>query len=136
MPPKKKAEPEPVPVEAKKKEHVPKGTYAHLASPQYREEEEWVRDNVPVVLGVIMRRRKLTMEGIGKLMGLSPAAVRHRVYGRTEFTVPELVALARELELDPAVFYDRNAPIEEITRRESPSSSSEAKPRSRRVGSE
>lgn len=96
---------------------TPKGAFAGLAASEYREVEQFVREHVPVVLGVVMRRRGLTIAQLGEIMGLSPSAVKHRLSGRTEFSASELVGLARYLGLNPAVFYDPSFPIEEILRR-------------------
>lgn len=98
-------------------QRTPKGAFAGLAADEYREVERYVQEHVPVVLTIVMRRQGISVAKLGEIMGLSPSAVKHRLSGRTEFSISELVGLARYLGLDPAVFYDPDARIEEILRR-------------------
>jgi hypothetical protein len=102
---------------AEVKKPAPRGSYATTAGEKYRAAGDYVVEQMPVILSMIMRARKLTIEDVGKVMGLSPSAVRHRLYGRTQCSLAEGVGLAAELEIDPRAFYDPTFPIEEYLRR-------------------
>lgn len=110
----------------------PRNFYAESADADYRALRERVKAQAPVVLGLLLQQRSKSQADLARHMGLSHSAVRHRVYGRTEFTVSELVAIAHWLDVDVAVFTDPNAPIHSIIQAKStpsaPASASEPAP--------
>lgn len=87
---------------------TPKGAYSVTAHPGYVRARELVRTLAPAALRDVMDEHDLTVDEVAEIMGLSPSAVRHRLYGRKEIALAEVVALALELHVDPAVFYTVN----------------------------
>lgn len=71
----------------------------------YVQTREFVRTLAPMALRNLMDEHDLGVDEIAEIMGLSPSAIRHRLYGRKEMALAEMVALAVELGEDPAVFY-------------------------------
>lgn len=118
--PKKSSDPpkpeEETPAKPKKKV-APKGTYQVFAQPEYIAELERVEDRIETVLKAIMERRGLTAAALGSVMGFHTSSIRKRVRKETKFGFAELVALANWLDVDPSVFYDPDAPVEQILRR-------------------
>lgn len=96
---------------------TPRGAFASTADPQYAARRDELRDRIPTAMGVICRYLGWTHKELGQIMGLSPAAVKHRLYARTEFTASELIALAERLGIPPQAFFDRDFPFEEVLRR-------------------
>lgn len=102
--------------QAPAKKPTPKGAYASRATSEYVEAKNYVSTQMPVILGLLMKTRRLTFEEVSEKMGLSAAAVRHRVYGRTEFSAGEMVGLARALGIDPRAFYDPSFDVGQLLR--------------------
>lgn len=98
-------------------QRTPKGAYQSLADKAYVARRDELKDRIPTAMGIICRHLGWTHKELGLLMGLSQAAVKHRLYGRTEFTASELLAVADRLGIPPAAFFDRDFPFEEVLRR-------------------
>ena len=98
-------------------QRTPKGAYAVLADKGYVARRDELKDRIPTAMGIICRHLGWTHKELGRLMGLSEAAVKHRLYGRTEFSAAELLALAEAIGVPPAAFFDRDFPFEEVLRR-------------------
>lgn len=98
-------------------QRTPKGAYMGLADKAYVARRDELKDRIPTAMGIICRHLGWTHKELGLLMGLSQAAVKHRLYGRTEFTASELLAVADALGIPPQAFYDRDFPFEEVLRR-------------------
>lgn len=96
---------------------TPKGAYADQADAAYVRRRDELRDRIPTAMGVICRHLGWTHRELGQIMGLSPAAVKHRLYGRTEFSAAELLALAERIGIPPQAFFDADFPFEEVLRR-------------------
>lgn len=92
--------------EARTRSHTPKGAYRDTADPGYAE----VRDRCEAAIGIALRQimdaRGVTAADVGKIMGLSPAAVRHRLYGARKMTAGEVIGLAMKLDFDPRYLLD------------------------------
>lgn len=96
-----------------------KGTYAHIADPTYaRDRESWEYKGQEF-LHRVMRERNLTIAQLGEHMGLSPGAVRHRLYGTKVIAYGEIMALCSSLDIDVTVlaFPDQPfAPFNQVMR--------------------
>lgn len=86
--------------------HTPKGAYKHTADPEYASAHDRCEQAIGIALRQIMDARGVTAADIGKIMGLSPAAVRHRLYGARKMSAGEVIGLAVKLEFDPRYLLD------------------------------
>lgn len=85
---------------------APKGSYRETGDPGYAERRARADEMVRVSLRQVLNSKGVTIAQAAQLMGLSPAALRHRLYGRTEMSAAELFALSWALGVDARVFYD------------------------------
>ncbi len=100
-----------------KPERAARGSFQSIADPQYVARRDELRERIPTALGVICRYRGWTHAQLGEIMGLSPAALKHRIYGRTEFSAAELIALSERIGIPVQAFFDPEFPFEEVLRR-------------------
>lgn len=84
----------------------PKGFYADRADAAYRKAQDEAKSEILGLIQILMTRRRITKAELAEKMGLSEAAVRHRLNGRTEFGVYELVGLARLFDVPVQAFFD------------------------------
>lgn len=90
-------------------EHVnrtPKGAYKDTADPGYAEARDRCDSAIGIALRQIMDAKGVTAGDVAKIMGLSPAAVRHRLYGARKMTAAEVFGLAKVLKFDPRYLLD------------------------------
>lgn len=85
---------------------TPKGSYKHTADPQYASELARCESTIGIALRQIMDAKGVTAADVAKIMGLSPAAVRHRLYGARKVTAGEAQALAKALNFDVRYLLD------------------------------
>lgn len=85
---------------------TPKGAYKHTAAPEYVEAHDKCDSVIGIALRRIMDERGVTAGDVAKIMGLSPAAVRHRLYGARKMSAAEVFGLATALQFDPRYLLD------------------------------
>ena len=105
------------------RQYVPKGAYSDSMDPQFRMEKAKAAAILPVALHTLMRRRGITPERLGQQMGVSTAAVKHRLSARTDFGAAELRALAEILGVPMMALFDLDALLEHELAREATESS-------------
>lgn len=94
----------------------PKGYYSDTADPVYEEGRNRASEQIPSLVMVVMRKRKISQSDMARAMGLSPAAVKHRLSGRTEFGASELAGLAQLYDLPIELFYNPRDHLEVLFR--------------------
>lgn len=94
--------------------HTPKGAYQKYANPDYVSRKALVKDLVPRVLRIALEARGITHDDAARLMGLSTAAFRDRLYGRTNLSIEEVIALAQTLDLDMSMLWNPNTTIGDL----------------------
>lgn len=94
--------------------HTPKGAYLKYADPNYVARKALVKDLVPRTLKIALEVRGITHDDAARTMGLSTAAFRDRLYGRTNFAIEEVIALSQTFDLDMSMLWNPNATIGDL----------------------
>lgn len=80
--------------------YVAKGAYACDAPAWVHEMQDHIQKQSGERLNRLLAERDVTHREMAAILGLSPSALRHRVYGRTPLNLSEAVVAAYHLNVD------------------------------------
>ncbi|WP_183593904.1 helix-turn-helix domain-containing protein [Nocardioides soli] len=75
-------------------------------------DEQEVADEVGARIHQLMWRKRITQVQLGRALGIGQSTAGKKVRGETSITIPELMKIARLLDVEPG---DLLPPLEEVT---------------------
>ena len=95
-------------------DRAPRGSFKELADPDWFPERDKAKNYIADQLQLVLKVRRVSQRKLSEMMGMSQAAVRHKLYGRTSFFADEIVVLAEKLDVDVRIFFDPSMTEPEI----------------------